>query len=636
MRAAAPQDAPVHEADDDTGDRGGRPPTRHSRRLVIAGVFVLVGLPLVVAAVALRRPHWYPVLDLAMTELRLRDVGTRHTPLIGLPGRIGASLAEQGSHPGPLSFYLLAPLYRMFGSSAWAMQVATVVLHLAALGTSLVIAARRGGTRLVVAVGALLAVLTSGYSAIVLTQPWNPYLPLIWWVVLLLAVWSVACGDVAMLPVAVFAGSLCAQTHVPYLALSLGLGALAIAVTALAWRRAAPGSGERRHTARWGAVALGLGVVLWVPPLVDQAVNDPGNIHKIYDHLGTPSEEPVGLGRGVELALVHLDPRSIVTGPSWAGGSLLDASSDLDRSLLPGLGFLALWAVAAATSVRLGHRSLVRLHLVVGAALVLGALAMGRIFGKEWFYLMLWGWAVAMLALLAVAWTAVVAIGSRLPSEHRRRTADAGVAVLVGVTVVSTVAFTADAVRVDPPELHLSSPLGAVLPSTIAALERGDGAATGRNGRYVVSWDDALHFGSQGFGLVSELERAGFDAGTSGGYRVPITGHRVIEPVDATAELHLATGRFVERWRQVPEAVEIAHVEPRTPEEREEFALLRTDVLTELRSLELDDLVPLVDRNLFLASIDDRVSKRAERSMSEMLELGDVTAIFVTPAGVSR
>ena len=76
--------------------------------MVAAGLLVL-GLPLVVAAGALRRPHWYPVLDLAMTELRVRDVGTRYTPLIGLPGRIGTTLAEQGSHPGPLSFYLLAP-----------------------------------------------------------------------------------------------------------------------------------------------------------------------------------------------------------------------------------------------------------------------------------------------------------------------------------------------------------------------------------------------------------------------------------------------------------------------------------------------------------------------------------------------
>ena len=79
---------------------------------------LLVGLPLIVAVARLHGRPWHPVLDLAMTEFRVRDVFTRHTPLIGLPGRIG-TFPDQGSHPGPLSFYALAPAYRLFGSSAF-------------------------------------------------------------------------------------------------------------------------------------------------------------------------------------------------------------------------------------------------------------------------------------------------------------------------------------------------------------------------------------------------------------------------------------------------------------------------------------------------------------------------------------
>ena len=76
--------------------------------------------PLLAAAIAQRDADWHPVFDLAMTELRVRDVGGRHTPLIGLQGRIGPT----GSHPGPLSFYLLAPVYRIFGSSAfWSRRI---------------------------------------------------------------------------------------------------------------------------------------------------------------------------------------------------------------------------------------------------------------------------------------------------------------------------------------------------------------------------------------------------------------------------------------------------------------------------------------------------------------------------------
>src|SRR5206468_2072071 len=67
-----------------------------------------------------------------------------------------------------------------------------------------------------------------------LTEAWNPYMPMMWWVVFLLAVWSVLCDDLLMLPIAVFAGSFCAQTHIPYLGLVLGVSGFMTVV--LAWR----------------------------------------------------------------------------------------------------------------------------------------------------------------------------------------------------------------------------------------------------------------------------------------------------------------------------------------------------------------------------------------------------------------
>jgi hypothetical protein len=629
-RAVEVAGAPEPKAPGDAADQGEKRRGRVPRWAIVGGLLILVGLPLVVAAVALRRPHWYPVLDLAMTELRLRDVGTRHTPLIGLPGRIGPSLAEQGSHPGPLSFYLLTPFYRLFGSSAWAMQAATVVINVAALGTALLIAVRRGGIRLGIAVAALLVVLVSGYGLTMLTQPWNPYLPLLWWVVFLLAVWSVACHDVAMLPVAVFAASFCGQTHVPYLGPAAGLGVLTIVMLALTWRTAPRGSAARRRIARWTAASLVLAVVLWVPPLVDQTINDPGNLRAIYDHLVTPSEEPVGFGRGVELALVHLDLPGLLIGDPGAVGSLPDPSSDPNGSMVPGVVALVAWAAAAAASVRLGHRPLMRLHLVVAVSLALGVVSMGRILGKEWYYLMLWAWGTAVLLLLAVAWT-MLAVVSAWAGPRRRLIANLATVVLLGALGASSVALTVDALDTDPPEPHLSSALGAVLPETIAALDGAQGAATGRDGRYMVAFSDALYFGSQSYGMVSELERAGFDAGMADLFHVPITDHRVIGPDDATAQIVFATGANVDRWRDQPDALEVAYVDPRDASQQAEFARLRTVVIDELRADRLDDLVPLVDGNLFGASIDERVPGHAQRLMTRMLELGDRTAVFIAP-----
>ncbi|MDO9174850.1 MAG: hypothetical protein Q7V62_08590, partial [Actinomycetota bacterium] len=156
-----------------------------------------VAVPYVVALVALSATDWYPVLDLAMTELRVRDVFGSHTPLIGLPGRIG-TFPDQGSHPGPLSFYLVAPIYRLFGSSAYGMLVAAAVINVGAAWTALWAAGRRGGPRLLVGITAVLMALMAWLGASVLTQPWNPYLPLVSFVVVLLCTWGVLDGEIKL------------------------------------------------------------------------------------------------------------------------------------------------------------------------------------------------------------------------------------------------------------------------------------------------------------------------------------------------------------------------------------------------------------------------------------------------------
>ena len=60
------------------------------------------------------------------------------------PQPIATSTPAQGSHPGPLSFYLLAPTYRTLGQSSWSMEVGTVLIHLLAIGTGLWLLAGRG------------------------------------------------------------------------------------------------------------------------------------------------------------------------------------------------------------------------------------------------------------------------------------------------------------------------------------------------------------------------------------------------------------------------------------------------------------------------------------------------------------
>jgi hypothetical protein len=585
--------------------------TRSRERWVLAGLLALLVAPLVVALVVLRRPQWFPVLDLAMTEYRVRDVFTAHTPLIGLPGRIGRTLAQQGSHPGPLSFYALAPTYRLLGKSAWAMQVGTVVIHAVAMAVSLVIARRRGGLRLAIAVAALLALLTRGFGLSALTEPWNPYLPLLWWVAFLLAVWSVVVGDVAMLPVAVLVASFCAQTHVPYLAITLGLGAVA-AVAVVRHE-------DRARALRWSAAAVVLGLVLWAPPVIDQIVHRPGNFTLLYRHFTDPPEPPVGLGTGVRLALLHLDFSGLAAGRNGSTGSLVVATSEPTGSVVPGVVVLVVWLAAAVVAFRRRHRTLLGLHAVVAAGLVFGAISMGRIFGDLWYYLMLWAWAVGALLVLAVVLTVATFLG-----ERERRI---GTALLAAVTVVSAALFAVDARHAQPPAPRLSSTLGRVVGPTMAALDRRD--------RYVVTWSDALHIGSQAYGLVSELERHGYRVGMTEGLHVPLTDYRVVPPSEATAEIHFATGIYVDEWRAKPEAKELVYVEPRSPAEQQEFDRLRARVLDRLGVLGLDDVAAAIDANLFGASIDRRVPRDTRELIARMLDLGEPTAVFLAPAGTT-
>lgn len=595
----------------------------------VAIAAALVALPMLVALIALAGRRWYPVLDLAMTELRLRDVGTRQTPLIGLPGRIG-TFPDQGSHPGPLSFWLLAPGYRLFGSSAWAMEAATVMLHLAWASVALWIGQRRGGLLGLATVAVVLAVAIRGYGLIVLIQPWNPYLPLLAWLVVLLAVWSVLVGDHLMLIPLTVAATFVAQTHIPYLVLAGSLGILAVVVVAVRTFR----SDDRRT----GSLALGssaaIFAVMWLGPVIDQWRRDPGNIRRLIDHFTSPSDDTLGFVGGVELMLRHLDVVHAYGGLLTGTGSFIDASLDPGGVIWPGMIVLVAWIGSVVVSIRLDRRrglisARTYLHLTVATTLVLSLFSMMRIFGLVWYYLTLWAWGTTTLLLVATGWTAISWV------RERERTVDARalITAIGAVTIVATVATSVTALGTDHPEERLGETLGELVEPTAAALVDGVGAAAGPDGRYVVRWEDVAHFGSQGYGLVNELERDGFDVGVYDTWRVPVTQHRVIPPEQATAEVILVTGSFVEQLRADPRVVEVASVDPRTADERAEYDDVRDALIGELRAGGLDDLVPLVDSNLFGVRVDLRLSTAEVDLTNRLLHLGQETAVFIGAPG---
>jgi hypothetical protein len=602
-----------------------RATTRARTGVVAIACFVLLAMPLLVAVVVLHGQQWRPTLDLAWTEMRVRDVGSRHTPLIGLIGRIGVPGPDQGSHPGPASFYALAPFYRLYGASAWALEAAAATVNLAAVGVALWIATRRGGVRLVLATAAILAVLLHFYGPSTLTQAWNPYLPVLWLMVFLLACWSILCDDFLMLPVAVLTGSFCMQTHVPYAGLVAGVGAVTItlsAVSVLRRRDAALG----RRLLRWAIGASVLLVLVWIPPLVDQLRHTPGNLSTLADYFRHPPDDPVGARRGVREMLRQMDPWKVLTDVFLRPvGDGEGTRPDTTNPWWPGALLTAVWVGSVVAAARLRVRRLVALDIVIGAAFVLGAVTTSRIFGFLWYYLVMWAWVIGGLMMLAVIWTAAALLGRVLPDDTYARVRAIGVAILIVVMVSFTAHFAVDASDVDVPDPELSATIGKIVRPTAAAL-RAEGEP---DAQYLVTWRDPATLGAAGYALVNELERLGFDVGVSADIEPGATKHRVLDPSEATAEVHLAAGSDIDVWRARADAREIAAVDPRSRAERARYERLRTRVIESLEARGRARLAEHVDESVFSTAFDTRISPHERALLTRMLDIGLPQAVFV-------
>jgi hypothetical protein len=246
-------------------------------------------------------------------------------------------------------------------------------------------------------------------------------------------------------------------------------------------------------------------------------------------------------------------------------------------------------------------------------------------------------------------WTALVVAQRRRPTSgvsgvsgvsggtgasgtaRRSRSATVAAWAVGAVGAVSLVSFTVEAASATVPEQHVSDTLGALIAPTVAALESGLGGATGHDGRYTVTYNDALYFGEQAYGLVSELERRGFDAGMPSTWRVPVTAYRVITEQQATVQLRLAVGRYIDTVAALPGAVEVVRYDPRTLAEVGRGEQLQAQLRESLLAAGLDDLVAMISENLFGLQLDPRVTPQVQSMVDELLQLGAPTAVFFLP-----
>jgi hypothetical protein len=263
--------------------QSGKPAPETDRRIswLVALSVVAALAPIVVATVRAIARGWIPPSDDAIFALRAHDVFTHNTPLLGPVSSVSLTAGRVVNHPGPLFFDALAIPERLFGLASGAAIGTALVNCLAVIGIALV-ARRRGGPVLVVMSMGAAAILGWAMGSEILFEPWQPHILILPFLCLLVLVWSLSCGDLALLPWTVVVASFILETHLSYVVLVPVLALWGLVGLALELRRRRRDESEawpalRKRTWRTLGIAGGVLFVCWLQPLIEQVTATRGN-----------------------------------------------------------------------------------------------------------------------------------------------------------------------------------------------------------------------------------------------------------------------------------------------------------------------------------------------------------------------
>jgi hypothetical protein len=131
--------------------------------------------------------------------------------------------------------------------------------------------------------------------------------------------------------------------------------------------------------------------------------------------------------------------------------------------------------------------------------------------------------------------------------------------------------------------------------------------------------------------LFDELDREGFDVGASRSFRPAVGRHRVFEPSEATARVHLAAGPDIDTWDAVPGAERIAFLDPAGPKGRAEYERLEAQVIEELEAIGASELIRFLNDDPAVFQYRGGLSDEGLDRVARMRELDQPVAVFVAP-----
>lgn len=578
--------------------RGGR--RRATSNRLVAAAWALSLLPVVVATARAARRGWLPIGDNAYFAVRARDVFTADPPLLGTWTSASLTTGGDVNNPGPLLFDALSVPTTVL-SAGWGIALAVAVLNMAAILGIGLFAHRRGGPLIGLAAAAATAALAWTMGSELLFDPWQPHALLLSFLLFLVVVWSVTCGDLLALPVAAGVGSFILQSHLSYGYLVVVLAVWALVGFVLHLRRAerddpAARVLRRRATLRSMAAAAVVFALCWSQPLVEELTSEgDGNLTRLVKVLSGGEGETTGLALGTRVVASVLSLPPWWVRPSFGDaflppgsvpsvGYIPSGDPDLASSAvaLAALTVLGVVLAAAAVVARRRHDLPAALGVATaGVAVVAGLVTAVQmplgVFGIAP-HQFRWLWPLAAFLTFAVV-TAVL----RRPESPRPR--QWAVPALVGLTVVVVVAnLPTSRQYVGPSADEWAIPAARAIGSQLGVLE---GA-----GPLLIDVTEIKAFDPYTTAVMAELQRRDIDFVVADEGNVRQLGPaRRFTGDNAEAALILRSGDAA--GDAPPGTREVARYEPLAAAERGELRRLVADLPGQLGAL---DELALTDR----------------------------------------
>jgi hypothetical protein len=504
---------------------------------------LIAEVPVLVVALLQIAHGWLPTSDDAVIAWRTFEVFSRQVPLDGQFTQVTATGGPTAFDLGPMQYFLLAIPDRIDPVHGILWGAAVLIVALIAIAVEAAWSA--GGPVAGGLVALAVAVLTESLFESTVNLAWNPSIGVYAFLATIVVSGAVGRGRLRWLPVAVATASLAAQCH-----LSLALpsaGALAAGLVI----------GLSGHPERWKlpiASALGVGVLCFIAPLVQQITGHPGNWTVVADSLGSHGPS-VGLRDGLRgIASVTSFP------PAWwiripavnSVARFRQFNSTLYRQS-PAYGAVALAlcvliACAAGFSRRRGLMIVAAITAVTGltAAWTLASVPESQsLYRFYYLYFVLWPTGMAMMATYVWGVTAVVAAGWQAArarwhakrDDHRRPiTAVVGALAAALLAAAGTgLAFLEVPLASSPLFLQGWVPVhiaAAALPQAMTVLDTHDPRGrTERPFTVVTGLDLGLQTGLED-ALAYLLAVRGYSARVTGAAEVPLGSHLQGAPGD--------------------------------------------------------------------------------------------------------